>query len=69
MSIRKIQRTGGSFYICLPPHFFTDKMLKTRLVKIKLIEKKGGASIIMLEETGSGFRYGDKSNEPNRKNA
>jgi len=63
MSSRRLQRIRRSYYLCLPPYFFTELMLKSRRVKIELVEKGDGYALIRLgDDNGVGERNkGDKA--------
>ena len=47
----KVQKIGDSYYLCLPPSFFTNPMLKKLVgVRVTLIEKGDDYAIVRLEE-------------------
>lgn len=48
--VYKLQRIGGSIYLCIPPSFFSAQMLEDGVVKVELIEKVERESLIRLSE-------------------
>ena len=63
--VYKPQRIGGSIYLCIPSFFFTPNMLE-KGVKLRLVEKGNGYTIIRLSELNECEEY-NISSEANRK--